>query len=88
MGLSGEKYKNRGTQRNKKVWNAKNKVMMIKVEPKRTRIERTMQYGSFKLFDVVKMCKSRKLFSKKWSTKLLLQDVFSNRNEFQYDLLE
>ena len=58
MGPSGEKYKNGGTQRNKKVWNAKNMVMMIKVEPKRPRIERTMQYGSFKFFDVVKMCKS------------------------------
>ena len=36
---SGERSRNRGTQRNKKVWNAKNMAMMIKLEPKRTRTE-------------------------------------------------
>ena len=40
---SGEKSRNRGTQRNKKVWNSKNMVMMIKLEPKRRRNEKTMQ---------------------------------------------
>ena len=40
---SGEKSRNRGTQRNRKVWNAKNMVMMLKLVPKRTRIEKSMQ---------------------------------------------
>ena len=40
---SGEKSRNRGTQRNRKVWNAKNKVMMLKLVPKRTRIEKSTQ---------------------------------------------
>ena len=40
---SGKISRNRGNQRNKKVWNAKNMVMMIKFEPERTRIEKTMQ---------------------------------------------
>ena len=36
----GKISRNRGNQRNKKVWNAKNMVMMIKLEPKRTRTEK------------------------------------------------
>ena len=40
---SGEKTRNRGTQSNKKDWNSKNRVMMIKLEPKRWRNEKTMQ---------------------------------------------
>ena len=39
---SGEKSKNRGTHRNKKVSNSKNVVMMIKLEPKRRRNDKTM----------------------------------------------
>ena len=37
---SSEKSKNWGTQRNMKVWNAKNMPMMIKLEPKITRTEK------------------------------------------------
>ena len=40
---SGEKSGNRGTHRNKKVWNSKNMVIMIKLEPKRRRNEKTME---------------------------------------------
>ena len=32
---SGEKTRNRVNHRNKKVWNSKNRVKMIKLEPKR-----------------------------------------------------
>ena len=39
---SGEKSRNRGTHRNKKVCNSKNMVMMIKLEPKRRRNDKTM----------------------------------------------
>ena len=84
---SGQKSRNRGTQRNKKVWNAKNMAMMIKLETKRTRSEKTMEYGSTKFLDFVKICKWWKLCSKEWSTKLLRQGVFSNRNEVIFDIL-
>ena len=40
---SSKKSKNRGTEMNKKGWNAKNMVMMIKLEPKRRITEKTMQ---------------------------------------------
>ena len=40
---SGKKSRNRGTQRNKKVWNSKNMVMMIKLEHKRRRNEKSMR---------------------------------------------
>ena len=55
--LSSKKCRNRGTQRNMKVCNAKNMTMMIKLEPKRTRTEKRMQYGSPKFLDIVKICK-------------------------------
>ena len=40
---SGAKSRNRGTKRNKKVWNSKKRVMMIKLELRRRRNEKTMQ---------------------------------------------
>ena len=40
---SGEKSRNRVNQRNNIVLNSKNMVMMIKLEPKRRRNEKTMQ---------------------------------------------
>ena len=76
----GKKSKNRGTQMNKKVWNAKNMVMMIKLEPKRRRTEKQNAIMFNKHLEYVNMCKWWKLCSKKWSTKLFLLGVFSNRN--------
>ena len=46
---SGEKSRNRVNQKNKIVLNSKNMVMMIKLEPKRRRNEKTMQKGSTKV---------------------------------------
>ena len=40
---SGEKYRNRVNQRNKIVLNSKNRVMMIKLDTRRRRNEKTMQ---------------------------------------------
>ena len=72
---SRQKSRNRGTQRNMKVWNAKNMAIMIKLEPKRTRTEKTMLYGSPKFLDFVRICKWWKLCSKNWSTNYCIRVV-------------